>query len=63
MHRASYWSSSHLLKSLDGNRTAFAKRKEGRGIRLVTRNQLSVIARTVSNEALPLRAYDIARNV
>lgn len=45
----------------DAERTEYAQRKAGRGIRLVTRNQMSVPARTVRGEMLPIRAYDLAR--
>lgn len=61
MHAANRWTSNFLLRSLDGNRTDFAKRKAGRGIRLVTRNQLSVPARTIGNDTLPITAYQLAR--
>ncbi len=45
----------------DADRTEYAQRKAGRGIRLVTRNQMSVPARTLRGEMLPIRAYDLAR--
>lgn len=49
----------------DAERTEYAQRKAGRGVRLSTRYQTTVLARTVRTpvgvEALPVTSYQMAR--
>lgn len=61
IHPAPHWPSEHLLRSLDCNRTHWAKRKASRGIQLARIGNISVPARTIRGEALPLSNYQIAR--
>ena len=57
----SRWCAAYLLRCRDVERTEYAQRKAGRGIRLVRIRGVSVIGRTVKNEVLPITNYQISR--
>lgn len=46
----------------DNERTEYAQRKAGRGVRLSTKYQTTVLARTIQGESLPVSAYQMARH-
>ena len=61
MHSAQRWSGAFLLKSMDTNRTVYAKRKASRGIRLATVRGVTVVARSVRGEVLAVTVHAIER--